>query len=112
VAPRGMEEGSSQTTGEREFALAVGEPAEFRFFTSTHRRDDGVGTLLDELPDDLTEVAPLSTTLDGEPGAKVPVTIQSNVTEIGTLELWCVARDGRRWRLEYNVREPTSEMVE
>jgi hypothetical protein len=21
------------------------------------------------------------------------------------LQLWCVARDGRRWKLEFNVRE-------
>ena len=24
----------------------------------------------------------------------VPVTLESRVTEVGTLELWCVARDG------------------
>jgi len=23
---------------------------------------------------------------------------------VGTLALWCVARDGRRWKLEFNVR--------
>jgi len=27
------------------------------------------------------------------------------VTETGMLELWCVAGDGRRWKLEFNVRE-------
>jgi hypothetical protein len=27
------------------------------------------------------------------------------MTEIGMLELWCVAKDGRRWKLEFNVRE-------
>ena len=26
-------------------------------------------------------------------------------TETGMLQLWCVARDGRRWKLEFNVRE-------
>ena len=25
--------------------------------------------------------------------------------ETGTLQLCCVARDGRRWKLEFNVRE-------
>ena len=35
----------------------------------------------------------------------VPVTLRSRVTEVGTLELWCVERGGRRWKLEYNVRE-------
>ena len=27
------------------------------------------------------------------------------VTETGVLQLWCVARDGRRWKLEFNVRD-------
>jgi hypothetical protein len=28
------------------------------------------------------------------------------MTEVGTLELWCVARDGTgRWKLELNLRE-------
>ena len=35
----------------------------------------------------------------------VPVVFESIVTETGMLQLWCVARDGRRWKLEFNVRE-------
>ena len=42
----------------------------------------------------------------GLTGATIPVTLESRMTEVGTLELWCVARDGaRRWRLELNIRE-------
>ena len=41
-----------------------------------------------------------------ESGASmVPVTLETVVTETGMLQLWCVARDGRRWKLEFNVRE-------
>jgi hypothetical protein len=30
----------------------------------------------------------------------------TKVTEVGTLELWCIGRDGKdRWKLEFNVRE-------
>jgi molecular chaperone DnaK (HSP70) len=36
----------------------------------------------------------------------VPVRLRVARHRVGTLELWCVARDGdRRWKLEYNVRE-------
>ena len=39
----------------------------------------------------------------------VPVTLESRVTEIGTLELWCHAKDGaHRWKLELNIREGRS----
>jgi hypothetical protein len=37
----------------------------------------------------------------------VPVRLRAHVTELGTLELWCVAREGdRRWKVEFNVRQP------
>ena len=35
----------------------------------------------------------------------VPVSFETVITETGMLQLWCVARDGRRWKLEFNVRE-------
>ncbi|CAN5484550.1 hypothetical protein BH23ACI1_BH23ACI1_15820 [soil metagenome] len=42
-------------------------------------------------------------------GLVIPVRLESRMTEIGTLELWCVARDGdRRWKLELNIRERDS----
>ena len=40
-----------------------------------------------------------------EKGGTVPVRLEAQVTEVGTLALWCVARDQRRrWKLEFNVR--------
>jgi len=56
------------------------------------------------------QLPPLHTMLRGgkRSGAAkhVPVTLFTRSTEIGTLELFCVARDGNnRWRLEFNVRE-------
>jgi len=84
----------------------VGEPVEFRFFTSTIRKDDALGTLVGEVQQDMQEAEPVSATLDGPAGQTVPVTIESRVTEVGTLELWCVEQGGgRRWKLEYNVRD-------
>ena len=45
--------------------------------------------------------------MDGREGATVPVTLESRMTEVGTIELWCVARDGQhRWKLELSIREP------
>ena len=39
VVPFGLEEGSKVELPQRKFALVVGEPAEFRFFSSVSRRD-------------------------------------------------------------------------
>ncbi len=86
----------------------VGEPAEFRFFSSLSRKNDSPGALIEEITDELEELAPIEVVLpakDGNQEEVVPVTLESNVTETGMLELWCVANDGRRWKLEFNVRE-------
>ena len=46
--------------------------------------------------------------VDGQQGRVLPVRLESRVTEIGTLELWCVSRDAaNRWKLELNIREKT-----
>jgi molecular chaperone DnaK (HSP70) len=108
VVPFGLEEGSKVELPQRRFALVVGEPAEFRFFSSLARKNDAPGSLMEEIPGDLEELAPIEVFLpakDGEREEVVPVTLESNVTETGMLELWCVATDGRRWKLEFTVRE-------
>ncbi|MCS7046186.1 MAG: Hsp70 family protein [Gemmataceae bacterium] len=108
VVPFGMEEGTETDVPGHEFGLVVGEPAVFRFLGSSSRRTDTVGLLLDEWLDDIDELPPLTTTLasPGNEGRTVPVRLHSKVTEVGTLELWCLSRDGQeRWKLEFNVRE-------
>ena len=55
---------------------------------------------------EIEHLTTIETTLDGEAGSVIPVTIEIRISEVGTLELWCVSReDGRRWKLEFNVRE-------
>jgi Hsp70 protein len=108
VVPFGMEEGTEATIPNREFGLVVGEPAEFRFLNSSVRKQDQVGSLLEDWGDDLVELGPLEVTLalDGQQGAVVPVRLETRVTEVGTLEVWCVSRDGKqRWKLELNIRQ-------
>jgi molecular chaperone DnaK (HSP70) len=105
VAPFGMEEGTGVRIENREFGLYVGEPAEFRFLLSATRKNDKAGDLIEDPGEDIEELAPMEVTLTGNQGEMVPVSLESLVTETGQLQLWCVARDGRRWKLEFNVRE-------
>jgi hypothetical protein len=110
VVPFGMEEGSEAAIPTREFGLVVGEPAEFRFLSSSVRKQDQVGSLLEDWGGDIEELSPLEVTLnlDGQQGTVVPVRLETRVTELGTLEVWCVSRDGtHRWKLELNIREKT-----
>ena len=109
VVPFGMEEGTEADIPEEELGLVVGETATFRFFASSVRTDDATGVLIDPDDDELVELDPVETELSAEGNAEagdvIPVTLQSFVTELGTLELWCVAKRGdSKWKLEYSVR--------
>ena len=93
-----------------EFGLVVGEPAQFRFLSSTTRRDDRVGSILEDWADSVAELAPIEANLPATKkaaaGTLVPVRLRCKVTAVGTLELWCHERDGAgKWKLELNVRE-------
>jgi len=109
LVPQGTEEGSELELPGQEFGLVVGEPAEFRMLGSSSREEDRLGTVLEFWGDEVEELAPLVTTLawPDHDGTLVPVRLRVHLTEIGTLELWCVAREGdRRWKVEFNVRHP------
>ena len=111
VVPFGMEEGTEATIPDKEFGLVVGEPAEFRFLSSSVRKQDQAGSLLEDWGSELEELSPLEVTLklDGQQGTVLPVRLETRVTELGTLEVWCVSRDGtNRWKLELNIREKTA----
>jgi hypothetical protein len=109
VVPQRLGEGEEIVLQEPKLELALGQPVMFPLYTSTVRGDDGAGELLQTEPDQLMRMPPLHTILRGgkRSGTKhVPVTLAAKSTEIGTLELWCVATDGQnRWRLEFNVRD-------
>jgi hypothetical protein len=112
VVPFGMEEGTEAVVPDREFGLVVEEPAEFRFLSSTIRKQDRVGDLLENWGSEIEELSPLEVTLTlvGQQGTVLPVRLESRVTEIGTLELWCVSRDHtNRWKLELNIREKSDQ---
>ena len=114
VVPLSMEEGCQTDVPTPDLGLYIGEPAEFRFLASTHRRDDQPGTILERwAADELVELPSLKTTLEAqspdEVGQAVPIRIVASVTELGTIELSCRSRiDERQWSLEYNVRQSES----
>lgn len=114
VAPMGMEEGSECDVPSGEFGLTVGEPAVFRFFSSTSRRHDQPGALFDlnsDTEEELEETAPIEATLPvsaaetGDDGF-VPVRFHTKITELGVMEVWCRdTRSDRQWKLEFSVRD-------
>ena len=103
IAPFGMEEGSAVDLPSLELGAVVGETASFRFFSSSARRDDTAGTVVEDVSE-LSELPAIETTLTGEAGEVIPVHLRSHVTEVGTLEMQLAAAGGRAWKLEFSVR--------
>ena len=109
IAPFGMEEGTQAELPPQEVGLVVGEPVRFRFFGSSVRRTDHVGTVLEQwTPDEVEELEEIEATLPTEerqPGEVVPVRLHAAVTEVGTLRLEAVPRVGAEtWKVEFDVR--------
>ena len=111
VAPMGMEEGAKAPLPEEEVGLVVGEPVRFRFFTSTTRKDDAVGQVVDVERASLLELAPVEVTVPAEgrrPGEIVPVRLSAEVTEVGQLVLGATPTtpraEGERFSVELGVR--------
>lgn len=109
LAPFGMEEGTDAALPPQEFGLVIGEPVRFRFFGSSVRRHDQVGTLLDFwTPDELQELEEIEATLPAEgrkPGEIVRVRLHARVTEAGTLELEALPVGGNeRWKVQFDMR--------
>ncbi|MDD2712211.1 MAG: Hsp70 family protein [Simplicispira sp.] len=118
LAPFGMEEGTEAALPAQEFGLVVGEPVRLRFFGSSVRRQDEVGTLLDFWsPDELHELQEIEASLPAQgraPGEVVRVQLHARITTTGTLELEAVPVTGNgtpsdeRWKVEFDVRSDTA----
>ena len=110
VVPFGMEEGSETNVPGEEIGLVVGEPATFRFFSSSVRKQDRPGNVLARWNEgELEETDSMEADLPKPEHVEedyVPVSFRSKISELGVFELWCVsAANDQKWKLEFSVRE-------
>jgi molecular chaperone DnaK (HSP70) len=94
---------------DREFSLLLGKPVSFPLYSSTSRGDDRVGEIFSLADDDLEHLPPLYLVLESRDGKEreIPVHLRAWITEIGTLELWCVSRDRQeKWKLQFALTGP------
>ncbi len=110
VAKQGTEEGTTLDVPDRTFAIRIGKTAEFKFFKSNCRRDDNFGEIFEDMDESFEDTSSLKLELEAyegmKPGDIVDVKLQVAITEIGTLEVYCIELNGEhRWKLEFNVRE-------
>ncbi len=115
ILPRGSEPGQEILLAERQFSLKLGQPVQFHLSSSTGTERHAAGEIVAGNDEDWIALPPVVAVLPAGPGKKqnVPVQLVSTLTEVGTLELHCVAQaeleadeaaPERRWRLEFQLR--------
>jgi len=110
LIPRGQEEGQPVDLKTRPFELMLGRPVQFPLFSTTSNRIDRPGDVV-EIDDEFRALPPIHTLFKGTASRTtiVPVHLRAVLTELGTLELWCVSNEGgERWRLEFELRGTTA----
>jgi molecular chaperone DnaK (HSP70) len=106
LIPLGHEEGQPVDLVSQPFKLTLGRPVQLPLFSTTLGGVDRPGDIVD-VTEQFHALAPIHTLFKGssnQPTA-VPVHLRAELTELGTLELWCVSdADNKRWRLEFELR--------
>ncbi|RCW70222.1 Hsp70 family protein [Pseudorhodoferax soli] len=107
VLPHGTPEGEVVRLQAQRFSLRLGRPVRFNLATSAVDLRHSAGDLV-ALQGDLQRLPPIATVLQPRAGAagEVQVLLEAQITEVGTLEMHCVAADAprQRWQLQFQLR--------
>ena len=108
LARRGMEEGEEVHLTAPEFEVITNQPVSFPLYASSVRQADQPGVVLSLSAQELSTLPAIRTVLrfgKKSRSVKIPVVVSARFTEVGTLELWCEARQtSHRWRLQFQLR--------
>ncbi len=93
------------------FELTVGQPVQFPISYSSTRLADRASECYDLDQQNFSDLPPIRTVLEF-PGKRrqerLPVVLETELSQIGTLQLWCVATESpQRWKLEFDIRATT-----
>ncbi|MBB2931552.1 Hsp70 family protein [Paraburkholderia silvatlantica] len=116
VLPRGTEEGHELHLDDRTFALQLGQPVQFHLASTVADTAWQPGELADLAAGDFVRLPPLATVVPAGGDAKTarerPVKLTTALTEVGTLEMHCIATDdaSQRWLLEFALRRAEHEV--
>lgn len=115
ILPRGAATGEEIRLAGRRFALRLGRPV--RFHLATAHAQSGTppqpGDIIDLRDGEFSHLPPLASVLQDAGGGndkrEITVQLATVMTEVGTLEVHCVAEDNpaQRWQLEFQLRGET-----
>jgi molecular chaperone DnaK (HSP70) len=112
LLPRGEKPGVEVRLHERSFGLRLGRPVRFHLVSTTADPASGPprpGELVELDPQEVVRLPAIATVLRAQSAdtkTEMPVQLAASLSEVGTLEVHCVAEDGsgQRWKLEFQLR--------
>ncbi|MCW7755214.1 hsp70 family protein [Desulfobotulus sp. H1] len=114
LVERGLDEGSVIDLPRNIFEVQANQPVQFDVYASSFRSGDRAGDLIN-IDETLSPLPPLRTLIrfgKKEEARSIPVHMEANYTEMGSLALWC--RSGisdHRWQLSFQLRQPYQVLV-
>jgi molecular chaperone DnaK (HSP70) len=115
LVERGLDEGTHIELKDYKFEVLANQPVTFDIYSSSYRSGDRCGDLV-TIDDSMTAISPLKTVVQfGKKGVRkqIPVQIEADFTEIGTLAIWCRSLiSNHRWQLQFQLRydSPAAEV--
>jgi hypothetical protein len=105
VLPRGADEGETFALPNRSFALRLGEPVRFQLISSTTQKRHRPGELVTR-DDSYQELPDIAAVIDKAGSEELQVSLEAQLTEVGTLEMSLLAQNDRtrRYQLEFQLR--------
>lgn len=111
LVPAGMEPGEELRLTNQTFDLTVAAPVEFPLYHSSVRLTDAPGDVIEAEAEQFTSLPPIRTVLRSRKlreAAQIHVQLNTRLTELGTLEMWCSEVAGSRtWQIRFDVRSAT-----
>ena len=108
LVERGLQEGSRIGLEGQGFEVRANRPVRFELFSSSFRSGDRCGDLV-PVDDTLSRLPPIETVVQfgqGKAERLIPVQVEAEFTETGTLSLWCRSRaTDHRWQLRFQLRD-------
>ncbi|WKJ89684.1 Hsp70 family protein [Methylomonas montana] len=113
ILPKGSEEGHEIVLTDRQFGLRVGQPVRFHLLSASGDGDYRPGDIIELDEGRFHSLPPLAVAFDGQQKAEVTVQLSATYTEVGTLQLQCVAvaDAGQRWDVEFQIRNKSRQTV-
>jgi molecular chaperone DnaK (HSP70) len=113
LLPKGTEEDQELQLHEQGFLLTLGQPVQFHLLSTAADDVYALGEIIavDEqalVSQKFISLPPLVAVLQHEQQTTVSVSLASSLTEVGTLQIDCVADNQQRWHLEFEIRKQLS----